>query len=133
MAVKKKKTNNSSELLSCIIDAVQDKKGKNLISLEIGSLPNAVCNHFVICNAESTTQVNAIADNIEGKVREKLNEKVYRSAGYENSIWIVLDYVDIVVHVFQTEWRSFYKLEDLWADAKVTAYGEQESIAPFKY
>ncbi|KAB2866068.1 MAG: ribosome silencing factor [Bacteroidales bacterium] len=133
MAVKKKKTNNSSELLSCIIDAVQDKKGKNLISLEIGSLPNAVCNHFVICNAESTTQVNAIADNIEGKVREKLNEKVYRSAGYENSIWIVLDYVDIVVHVFQTEWRSFYKLEDLWADAKVTAYGEQENIAPFKY
>ncbi len=133
MAVKKKKTNNSNELLTCIIDAIQEKKGKNLISLEIGNLPNAVCSHFVICNADSTTQVSAIADNIEDKAIEKLNEKVYRSAGYENAIWIVLDYVDVVVHVFQTEWRNFYKLEDLWADAKISQHGEQETSSPYNF
>ena len=79
MAVKKKKANNSNDLLSCIIDAIQDKKGKNLISLEIGSLPNAVCQHFVICNADSTTQVNAIADNIEEKT-QKVMELIANNA-----------------------------------------------------
>ncbi|MCB8963691.1 MAG: ribosome silencing factor [Bacteroidales bacterium] len=133
MAVKKKKNNSSDDLLACIVEAIQDKKGKNLISLEIGSLPNAVCNYFVICNADSTTQVSAIADNVEDKVREKFNEKVFRSAGYENSIWIILDYVDVVVHIFQTEWRNFYKLEDLWADAKVSCYGEQEPESPYNF
>ncbi|MGE0076775.1 MAG: ribosome silencing factor [Bacteroidales bacterium] len=133
MAVKKKKTDSSDELLACIIDAIQEKKGKNLVSLEIGNLPNAVCKYFVICNAESTTQVSAIADNIEDKAIEKLKEKVFRSAGYENSIWVVLDYVDIVVHVFQTEWRKFYKLEDLWADAKATLHGEQDDPQPYNF
>lgn len=133
MAVKKKKTNNSEELLLCVIDAIQEKKGNNIVSLEIGSLPNAVCNYFVICNADSTTQVNAIADNIEVKTAEKLKEKVFRSAGYENSIWIVLDYVDVVVHIFQTEWRNFYKLEDLWADAKATLHGEQDKPSPYNF
>jgi len=133
MAVKKKKTNNSDELLACIVDAIQEKKGKNLVSLEIGSLPNAVCKYFVVCNADSTTQVNAIADNVEFRATEKLKKKVYKSAGYENSIWIVLDYVDIVVHIFQTEWRAFYKLEDLWADGKFTPYGEQEPLSSFDF
>ncbi|MGD9977775.1 MAG: ribosome silencing factor [Bacteroidales bacterium] len=131
MAVKKKKTNPTQELLSCIIEAAQDKKAKNLTSLDISSLPNAVCNNFVICNADSTTQVSAIANNIEEKVQEKLDEKVFRSTGYENSIWIVLDYVDIVVHVFQTEWRNFYRLDDLWADAKVTYHNEFTPTSPF--
>ena len=133
MAVKKKKTNNSDELLACIVDAIQEKKGKNVISMEIGNLPNAVCKYFVICNADSTTQVNAIADNIEFRTTENLKEKVYKSAGYENAIWIVLDYVDIVVHVFQSEWRNFYRLENLWADAHTTYHGEQEENKPYGF
>jgi len=125
MAVKRvKKTSNTEDLLACIVDAIQEKKGKNTISLEIGALPNAVCKYFVFCNADSTTQVDAIANNIEDKVLEKLGEKVYRSDGYQNAIWIVLDYIDIVVHVFQTEWRDYYRVEALWADAKAIQYEE---------
>lgn len=125
MAVKKNsKSVSPDKLLAGIVAAIQEKKGKNILSLEIGSLPNAVCKYFVICNADSTTQVGAIADNIEDKLIENFKEKVFRSAGYENSLWIVLDYIDVVVHIFQTEQRDFYKLEDLWADAKVQQYND---------
>lgn len=118
-----KETNiNTSELHGCIIDAIQEKKGSGIISLELGSLPNAICKHFIICHADSTTQVDAIAENVELKVKEKLGERPWQKGGYDNSIWIVLDYVDIVVHIFQTEWRQFYRLEELWADAEKTTF-----------
>jgi len=113
---------NTDKLHGCIIDAISEKKGNDLISLELGNLPNAICQHFIICHADSTTQVAAIAENIEEKVEKELDEKVWQKGGYDNSIWVVLDYVDIVVHIFQTEWRQFYKLEDLWADAKRTNF-----------
>ncbi|HOP04749.1 MAG TPA: ribosome silencing factor [Tenuifilaceae bacterium] len=116
----KKKTENTQSLITCIVDAIEEKKGQDIVSLELGKLPNAICNHFIICHAESTTQVEAIAENIEDKTLEVLNEKVWQKGGYENKIWIILDFVDVVVHVFQTEWRQFYKLEQLWADAKTT-------------
>lgn len=123
MAVKKVlKSEKSEDLLAQVIAAIQDKKGKNIISLQIGSLPNAVCDYFVICNADSTTQVGAIADNVEDKLVDKFKEKAFHRAGYENALWIVLDYVDIVVHIFQTEQRDFYKLEELWADAAIQHY-----------
>jgi ribosome-associated protein len=122
----KKKTENSELLTTCIIDAIEEKKGQDIVSLELGSLPNAICSHFIICHAESTTQVEAIANNIEDKTLEVLKEKVWQKGGYENKIWIILDYVDVVVHVFQTEWRQFYKLEQLWADAKTTYHTAKE-------
>lgn len=131
----KKTTNKDTSaeaLLRCIVDAIEEKKGNAIVSLAIGELPNAVCKYFVICDAESTIQVDAIAQNVEERVHEKLKEKVYRSAGYENSIWIVLDYVDIVVHVFQTEWREYYKIEDLWGDAKVVSYGDNPESSPYQ-
>lgn len=118
----KRKKESTDKLHSCIIDAIIEKKGQDIISLELGKLPNAICKHFIICHAESTTQVAAIAENIEEKVIENLQEKVWQKGGYENSIWVVLDYIDVVVHVFQTEWRQFYKLEDLWADATKTTF-----------
>lgn len=125
MVVKKvKKTSSTEDLLTCIVDAIKEKKGKNIVSLEIGALPNSVCKYFVFCNADSTTQVDAIANNIEDKVLVELGEKVYRSDGYQNAIWIVLDYIDIVVHVFQTEWRNYYRVEALWADAKAIQHEE---------
>lgn len=118
----KRNKQNTEKLHSCIIDAIEEKKGSDIVSLELGKLPNAICQHFIICHADSTTQVSAIAENIEDKVNENLQEKVWQKGGYDNSIWVVLDFVDVVVHIFQTEWRQFYKLEDLWADAKKTTY-----------
>lgn len=122
---KKREALKVEPLVNCIVDAILDKKGKEVMSLEIGKLPNAVCDYFIICHADSTTQVNAISENIELKVRENLNEKTWKSAGYDNSIWIVLDYVNVVVHVFQTEWRSFYRIEELWADAQSKLYTDE--------
>ena len=125
---KKKEVKKAEPLINCIVEAILEKKGKEVTSLEIGEIPNAVCDYFIICNADSTTQVNAIADNIEGKVRKELDEKVWKTAGYDNSFWIVLDFVNVVVHVFQTEWRSFYKLEELWADGKLETYTDEPVV-----
>ncbi len=118
----KKKREDVENLVNCIVNAIVDKKGDDLVNLDLGKLPNAICKHFIICNADSTTQVAAIAENIEDKTIELCNEKPWQRGGYENCIWVILDYVDVVVHVFQTEWRQFYKLEALWADAKKTTY-----------
>jgi ribosome-associated protein len=122
---KKRKVLDVESLVESIVDAILDKKGKEVTSLEIGKLPNSVCDYFIICHADSTTQVHAIAENIEVKVNQNLNEKVWKSAGYDNSIWVVLDYVNVVVHIFQTEWRSFYKIEELWADAQTKHYTDE--------
>ncbi len=122
---KKREASQVEPLVNCIVDAILDKRGKEVKSLEIGKLPNAVCDYFIICHADSTTQVNAIAENIEVKVQENLGEKVWRAAGYDNAMWIVLDFVNVVVHVFQTEWRDFYKIEGLWADAPTKHYTDE--------
>ena len=121
---KSKKTDNAAELLSIVVDAMHEKKAQNIISLNLSELKNSICKYFVICNADSHTQVTAISDNIEDKVLEKLNEKVWRRNGIENAFWIILDYGDVVIHIFQTEQRNFYKLEELWADAELTKYIE---------
>ena len=111
-----------SELLEVIVEAIDDKKGQNIVSLDLKGFDGAICDTFVICNADSTTQVDAIANGIEEKVYEKLKEKVWRVEGKENALWVVMDYGDIMVHIFQTELREFYKLEALWADAKMTKH-----------
>lgn len=121
---KSKKTDNTAELLSVVVDAMQEKKAQNIVSLNLSELKNSICKYFVICNAASHTQVAAISDNIEDKVLENLNEKVWRRNGIENALWIILDYGDVVIHIFQTEQRNFYKLEELWADAELTEYTE---------
>lgn len=110
------------KLIETIVSAIEDKKGKNIVSLDLSSFDGAICSHFVVCNADSTTQVAAIADGIEEKVLETLGEKVWRIEGQQNAVWIAMDYVDVVVHIFQTELRDFYKLEELWADAPIVRY-----------
>lgn len=114
-----------NKLLDTIIEAIEDKKGKNIVSLDMTKTDGAICSYFVICNADSTTQVAAIAAGIEEKTEKELDTRVWRMDGAANALWIAMDYIDIVVHVFQTEMRGFYKLEDLWADAPVTRYGEE--------
>ncbi len=110
------------KLLETIIEAIKDKKGKNIVSLDMTKTDGAICSHFVICNADSTTQVAAIAAGIEDEVEKQLKTRVWRIDGASNALWIAMDYLDIVVHIFQTEMRAYYKLDELWADAPLTRY-----------
>jgi ribosome-associated protein len=114
------------ELLETIVSAIDDKKGKNILSLDLRGFDGAITDAFVVCNAESTTQVAAIADGIEEKVFEKLGQRPRRTEGLQNAVWVVVDYVDVMVHIFQTQAREFYRLEELWADAPSTRHGEWE-------
>ncbi len=110
-----------------IADAMLEKKGREVLSLNLKKIGTAISDYFVVCNADSTTNVLAIADNVEDRMIESCKRKVIRSQGRENALWVILDYGDIVVHVFQTAYRSFYRLEDLWADAVRTDWtGEPE-------
>lgn len=115
-----------NELIDTIVSAIQDKKGKRILSLDLSGFDGAICSAFVVCSADSTTQVEAIAGGVEQKVLEKLGEKVWRVEGQQNGVWVAMDYVDVVVHIFQTELRGFYKLEELWADAPMVKYEYEE-------
>lgn len=108
-----------------IAEAMLEKKGKGVCALDLKKIGTAITDWFVICNADSTTQVNAIADNVEEKMIEKCGRKVVRMQGKENGFWVILDYMNIVVHIFQTEYRNFYRLEDLWADAARKDYKDE--------
>lgn len=110
--------------LQVIADAMLEKKGQNVVSLDLSSIGTAISDHFIVCNADSTPNVVAIADNVEDRMIEKCRRKVIRTQGKENAFWVILDYGNIVVHIFQTPYRSFYRLEDLWADAEKTVYEE---------
>ncbi len=110
------------KLLETVIEAIKDKKGQNIVSLDMSGMDGAICSHFVICNADSTTQVAAIGAGVEQEVEKKLKTKVWRVDGAANALWIAMDYFDVVVHIFQTEMRAFYKLDELWADAPLTRY-----------
>lgn len=119
----RKKTNTpekKQELLDVVIQGMQEKKAKNIVCLDMKGLKNAICNYFVICSADNHRQVQAIADSIEEFTFKKLSEKPWHSEGRSNANWILLDYVDLVAHVFYTEYREFYNIENLWADAKKT-------------
>ena len=108
--------------LKVIADAMLEKKGQDVVSLDLKPIGTAISDYFIVCNADSTPNVVAIADNIEERMIEKCGRKVIRTQGKENAFWVIMDYGDIVVHVFQTPYRSFYRLEDLWADAEKTVY-----------
>ena len=107
-----------------IAGAMLEKKAKDVVSLDLGGIGTAIADHFVICNADSAPQVVAIADNVDKMMEQEAGRSVVRQQGRENAFWIILDYSDIVVHIFQTEQRLFYRLEDLWADAKRTSYDD---------
>jgi len=108
--------------LKVIADAMLEKKAQDVVSLDLKPIGTAISDYFIVCNADSTANVVAIADNIEDRMIEKCRRKVVRTQGKENAFWVILDYGDIVAHVFQTPYRAFYRLEDLWADADRTEY-----------
>jgi ribosome-associated protein len=111
---------NNSELVHCITEAILDKKGKEVVDIDLIRLGYAMCDNFIVCHGDSTTQVRAIAESVEEKVKELTGIRKTHREGTENAQWILLDFGSVVVHVFIKEARDYYKLEDLWGDADIT-------------
>ena len=107
----------NSKIFKTIINAIQDKKGEAIISMDLNNIPEAVADFFIICEATNNNQLRAIADNIEKEVKEKCDESPYKHEGRQAEQWILIDYVNIVIHVMLPEPRKFYQLEELWSDA----------------
>jgi len=106
-----------SKLFSTIIAAIQEKKGEQIVSLDLRKIPEAVSDFFIVCTANSQPQVKAIADNIENCVKENCGENVFHKEGFQYLQWVLMDYANVVIHVMQDETRKFYNLEEMWSDA----------------
>ncbi|MFN8283024.1 MAG: ribosome silencing factor [Chitinophagales bacterium] len=117
--VKKEQTPNLTDL---VVSLIQDKKGNGIVSLDLREIPEAITDYFVICHAESNTQVRAITDYVEEEVRKQTSLKAFHVEGRANAEWCLIDFGDVIVHIFQTEKREFYQLEELWNDAKFQHY-----------
>ena len=107
----------NSKIFKAIIHAIQEKKGEKIVSLDLRKIPEAVADFFIICQASNNTQLRAIADFIETDVKEKCLEAAYKHEGRQGQQWILIDYVNVVVHVMLPEPRKFYQLEEMWSDA----------------
>lgn len=114
---KELKEDDSQVLCDAIVEGMQENKAKDIVVLDLREIHNAVCDYFVICSGESSVQVDGIGSSVVRHTRKELSEKPYSVEGKSNREWILLDYVSVVAHVFYKETRSFYELEDLWADA----------------
>ncbi|HQW92641.1 MAG: ribosome silencing factor [Chitinophagaceae bacterium] len=107
----------NSKIFKTIIHAIQEKKGERIVSLDLRKIPEAVADFFIICQAGNTTQLRAIADFVETDVKEKCGEGAYKHEGRLGQQWILIDYVNVVVHIMLPEPRKFYQLEEMWSDA----------------
>ena len=115
--VKRKKSETSGMLADIIVKGMQEKLGLDIVKLNLSGIPNSITDYFVICHGSSRSQVDAIADSVQFEVKNAIGAIASHKEGFENCEWILLDYFDVVVHIFQAEARSFYQLEKLWADA----------------
>jgi ribosome-associated protein len=120
-ASSKSPTKTESEFLALIIDSIQDIKGKNIVQLDLRHLPDAPASFFIICEGESNTQIKAIAGNVERRAKAEAGQKSH-SEGQLGARWVLVDFFDVIVHIFDKETRKYYELEDLWSDAKSTEY-----------
>jgi ribosome-associated protein len=114
--MREEKLINNNKLLDTIYEALFRKKANDVVLIDLSGLENAITNYFIICDADSNIQVRAIADSVEELVFANHAKKAWHKEGYENCIWILLDYEDIIVHIFQKPIRNYYRLEELWAD-----------------
>jgi ribosome-associated protein len=112
---------SNDDLLANIIKGIEDVKGADIDILDLREIDNAVCDYFIICNGNSNTQVVAISNSIQKVVSKELKDKPWHVEGLENGEWVLMDYVNIVVHVFQEHIREYYDIENLWGDAKITS------------
>ncbi|SEP84323.1 ribosome silencing factor [Flavobacterium urocaniciphilum] len=112
---------STDDLLTNIIKGIEDVKGIDVDILDLREIDNRVCDYFVICNGTSNTQVNAIVNSVQKVVSKELKDKPWHVEGTDNGEWVLMDYVNIVVHVFQKHIREYYNIESLWGDAKITS------------
>ncbi len=116
---KTKNERDTEKVLDAIIEGIERKKGHDIIKIDLTKINHSECSYFIVCHGNSTTQVDAIAHSVEDTVDELIGEKAWHKDGYKNSLWVLLDYADIMVHIFQHETRDFYNIENLWADASI--------------
>ena len=109
----------TEEKCRLIVEAILEKKGHRIVTIDLTGIDHAICDSFVICHGESTTQVSAITDSITKNLKEGASIRPHHVEGLQNSQWVLIDYFDVLVHIFLEEFRSFYRLEELWADGKV--------------
>lgn len=114
----------SSKIIKTIIEAIHEKKGENIVSLDLRKIPEAVADFFIICEANNPNLLKAIADEVEFLVKEKCGESAYKHEGRQAQQWILIDYVNVVVHIMLPEPRKFYQLEEMWSDAPSAAHNE---------
>jgi len=114
----------NSKIIKTIISAIQSKKGENVVSLDLRKIPEAVADFFIICEATNQPQIRAIADEVEEQVKTKCKEQPYHHEGYSGLKWVLIDYVNVVVHIMQSETRKFYKLEEMWNDAGLEEHND---------
>ena len=119
-----RRLNKNSKIFKAIINAIQEKKGENIVSLDLRKIPEAVADFFIICEASNNTQLRAIADFVEEDVKLKCEEAAYKHEGRQAQQWILIDYVNIVVHIMLPEPRKFYQLEEMWSDAPITEHND---------
>jgi ribosome-associated protein len=112
---------STDQLISTIIKGIEEVKGNDIDILDLRAIDNTVCDYFIICNGSSNTQVNAITNSIQKTVSKELQDKPWHIEGSENAEWVLIDYVNVVVHVFQKHIREYYDIEGLWGDAKITS------------
>lgn len=112
----------NSKIFKTIIHAINEKKGEKIVSLDLKKIPEAVTDFFVICEATNPTQLKAIADSVEYEVKQKCGELPYKHEGKQGEQWILIDYINIVVHIMLNEPRKFYKLEEMWSDASIVEH-----------
>jgi ribosome-associated protein len=116
--------NRNSKIIKTIIASIQEKKGENIISLDLRKINEAVADFFIVCEANNQPQIRAIAENVERRVNETCDEQPYHHEGYKNLHWVLIDYVNVVVHIMLPENRKFYKLEEMWSDAASEKHDE---------
>ena len=107
-------------LIETVVEALQEKKGKRIVTMDLSELENPICQYFIICQGKTTTQVSALCDSVWDKVSERLKEKPMGAIGIREAKWIAMDYGTVMLHIFLPEVREFYNLEHLWADANLT-------------
>ena len=120
--VKNKSINESSHISELAVHGIQEKKGNDIIRLDLRNIHSSVADYFVICHADSATQVRAIANSVEEEIYKVLHIDPIRKEGLQNGEWILLDYFDVVIHIFRTDKREYYGVEDLWGDAEIKFY-----------
>ena len=118
--MRKKTVGRKSEtLVKAVIEVIKEHKGKEVVSLDLRGIETAVSDYFIVCHGTSNTHISSLADNVRKDVSKKIKEKPWHIEGESNKEWVLLDYFDVVVHIFNKEKRDFYKLENLWADANI--------------